>query len=129
MDYGWAYLAKRAVATRHLTPPLIFGTFSRMARFIVVAPAADFPAGQCKVVDIEGVAVAVFHVGNEFFAIANRCPHKGNRLCDGELEGHHIVCPGHGWDFDLRTGETSWDPLIHRTYRVLVENGIVSVEP
>lgn len=94
----------------------------------MVGPAEEIPPGSSKLVDVDGVAVAVFNVDGEFFAIADRCPHKGNSLSCGELDGRRIVCPGHGWDFDLATGETSWDHLLHKTWRVVVEEGVVALE-
>src|SRR5436305_3156828 len=89
----------------------------------VVAAAADIPPGHRKLVDVNGRAVVVFNLGGEFFALNNRCPHKGGSLCDGKQtglvqssepgeyrysrRGEIIRCPWHSWEFDIRTGQ-SW---------------------
>jgi len=68
----------------------------------------------------------VFNLGGEFFALSNRCPHRGGSLCQGNLTGlvlsdepgHYnyirrgeiIRCPWHSWEFDIRTGKSWCDP-------------------
>jgi nitrite reductase/ring-hydroxylating ferredoxin subunit len=49
--------------------------------------------------------LAVYHVGNRFLACADRCPHAGATLSDGELEGSVVTCPRHGSQFDVTTGQ------------------------
>ena len=51
-----------------------------------------------------GVEIAVFNLGDRFVAIENQCPHQGGPLCDGIVSGATVVCPLHGWRFDLETG-------------------------
>ncbi len=59
--------------------------------------AATFPVGTGQ-----GV---LFRIGDEFFAVRNRCPHQQfEKLHEGEVEGHTVTCPMHGWKFDFRTG-------------------------
>ena len=58
--------------------------------------------GRC--VRIGDVAVGIFRVGEEAFAIENACPHAGYPLSEGGVEGYAVVCPAHGFDYDLRTG-------------------------
>ena len=107
----------------------------------VVAAVADIPPGGRKLVEVDGRAVVVFNLGGEFFALNNRCPHRGGSLCQGRLTGlvqseepgHYrysrrgeiIRCPWHGWEFDIRTGRSWCDPqrLRIRQYDVAVEPG------
>ena len=49
-------------------------------------------------------ALAVYHVGSGFHACADRCPHAGATLSEGELEGPVVTCPRHGSQFDVTTG-------------------------
>jgi len=49
--------------------------------------------------------VAVFDVGGELRAVDNQCLHVGNPLDDGAVADGCVVCPWHGWRYDLRTGE------------------------
>jgi nitrite reductase/ring-hydroxylating ferredoxin subunit len=96
-----------------------------MARF-VVARAAEIPPGGRKLVSVRGREVAVFNVKGELFALLDRCPHQGGSLCRGKLvglveadgpgryrytrQGEIVRCPWHGWEFDLRTGKSQFDP-------------------
>src|SRR5918998_883492 len=108
-----------------------------MARH-VVATVEEIPPGQRKIVEVSGRSIGIFNVRGEFFALRNRCPHQGGPLCLGSLEGlvqstgpgEFIVsrlgevlrCPWHGWEFDIRTGQSWFDParVRVRRYEVLV---------
>ena len=112
----------------------------------VVAVASDIPPGGRKLVEVNGRAVVIFNLGGEFFALNNRCPHRGGSLCQGKQTGlvesdgpgHYrysrpgeiIRCPWHGWEFDIRTGQSWCDPqrLRTRRYAVSVEKGAQLVE-
>ena len=50
-------------------------------------------------------ALAVYHVGSRFHACADRCPHTGATLSEGELEHGIVTCPRHGSQFDTSTGQ------------------------
>jgi nitrite reductase/ring-hydroxylating ferredoxin subunit len=116
-----------------------------MARH-VVAVVSDVPPGSRKLVDIGGRAVVVFNLGGEFFALSNRCPHRGGSLYDGKQtglvessepgeycysrRGEIIRCPWHAWEFDIRTGKSWCDParIRARKFTVSVETGAQLVE-
>jgi nitrite reductase/ring-hydroxylating ferredoxin subunit len=49
--------------------------------------------------------LAVYHVGSRFHACADRCPHAGATLSEGELERGVVTCPRHGSQFDVATGQ------------------------
>jgi nitrite reductase/ring-hydroxylating ferredoxin subunit len=101
-----------------------------MARH-VIASVEELPPGTRKFLEIEGRPIAVFNIKGEYFGLLNRCPHQGASLCEGpliglaqsknpgEIEytrlGEIIRCPWHGWEFDLRTGQSYCDP---RRFRV-----------
>ena len=53
----------------------------------VVAATTDIPPGSRKLVQVNGRAVVLFNLGGEFFALNNRCPHRGGSLCDGVTTG------------------------------------------
>jgi len=109
-----------------------------MARY-VVATLEEIPPGGRKVVEVAGRSIGVFNVGGEFFALRNRCPHQGGPLCLGSLGGMVVAtvpgeyqysrpgemlrCPWHGWEFDVRTGQSWFDParVRVRRYEVTVE--------
>jgi 3-phenylpropionate/trans-cinnamate dioxygenase ferredoxin subunit len=111
----------------------------------VVARADEIPPGQRKIVDVAGRSIGVFNVGGEYFALRNRCPHQGGPLCQGLLwglweapapgeitysrKGEILTCGWHGWEFDIRTGQSWCDPqkLRVRAYEVHVEPGATLV--
>lgn len=111
-----------------------------MARH-VVATVDELPPGTRKFLEIDGRPIAVFNINGEFFGLLNRCPHQGAALCEGpliglarsknpgEIEytrlGEIIRCPWHGWEFDVRTGQSYCDPGRFRAkaYPARVEPG------
>ena len=55
---------------------------------------------------VNDIEVALFKINNEIFALSNVCPHQQTRLIyDGFIEDEFVVCPAHGWKFNLRTGK------------------------
>ena len=58
-----------------------------MAKKHVVAAVSEIPPGGRKLVEADGRAIVVFNLGGEFFALSNRCPHRGGSLCQGNLTG------------------------------------------
>ena len=95
----------------------------------VAAPAAELPPGSRRIVEAEGRSIGVFNVGGAFYALRNTCPHQGAPLCEGSVQGTALPsrpgehrwardgeilrCPWHGWEFDLTTGRSIFNP--HRT--------------
>ncbi len=110
-----------------------------------MATVDEIPPGGRKVVEVAGRSIGVFNVGGEFFALRNRCPHQGGPLCEGHLlgflrsprpgeyeysrKGEILRCPWHGWEFDVRTGQSWFDPKRTRVrrYEVSVEAGSAPV--
>ena len=85
-----------------------------------VCKSGDVHENGRLVVDIGAQTVGVFRLDGKLFAYDNRCPHQGGPVCQGTLlprvvEGstgsafhptdRHIVCPWHGFEFDIRTGQ------------------------
>jgi 3-phenylpropionate/trans-cinnamate dioxygenase ferredoxin subunit len=92
----------------------------------VVFRKDEIPDGGQKLATIAGRAICVFNQGGEFYALLNRCPHEGGSLCDGlriglvqssepgvyeySRRGELIKCPWHAWEFDIKTGQSYFDP-------------------
>jgi nitrite reductase/ring-hydroxylating ferredoxin subunit len=107
----------------------------------VVAKLEEVPDGGHIVVDVNGRSVGVFNVDGELYGLLNRCPHQGGPMCEGRMVGlltaerpgklrfqkdHKLLaCPWHGWEFDVKTGQSYCDParLRLRKFPVEVENG------
>ncbi|MBI3012529.1 MAG: Rieske 2Fe-2S domain-containing protein [Elusimicrobia bacterium] len=75
-----------------------------MAVFRKVIQKSDLQAGCGKTVEIEGIPIALFNVGGNFYAIGNTCLHRGGPLGEGDLSGNVVTCPWHAWEFDVTTG-------------------------
>ena len=112
-----------------------------------ICPTDEIPPGDRKIVDIGGSSVGIFNIDGEFHALANVCPHQLAPLCKGrvtgtvsssevgeynwEREGRILRCPWHGWEFDVTTGESVFNPhkIRARNYEVDVENVEVPDDP
>jgi nitrite reductase/ring-hydroxylating ferredoxin subunit len=111
-----------------------------------VGKSADFPAGQMKVVTVDNREIGVVRLkSGELKAMRNHCPHKGAPVCKGlvtgttmpsgvgELvygrDGEILVCPWHGYEFDLLTGVEVFkdDPSKLLMYPVVEQDGAVLV--
>ncbi len=56
---------------------------------------------------IDDVDIALFKIDEEIFAVSNICPHQHSPLIhDGIVEDDCVVCPAHGWMFNIRSGKT-----------------------
>ena len=102
-----------------------------MAEF-KVCKAGDIAEGGHKVFAAGGREVGVFKSGGKFFAWENHCPHAGGPICQGKIvrrvderlsedkrslglayrNEKHIVCPWHGFEFDIETGVHPGDPTV-----------------
>jgi len=100
-----------------------------MSKFVKVGSVSDLAEGQAKVAQVDGQRIAIFHVGGRYYALEASCPHEGDPLADGVIEGLRIICPWHGYDFHLKTGECGLDPDIRAlTYPIKVQDDDLLIE-
>ena len=100
-----------------------------MSNFIKVATVADVPEGAGKTVEVAGKRIALFNVGGKFYAIDNACKHRGGPLGEGEVDGSTVICPWHGWEYDVTTGANLDDASVKvGCYPVKVENTDIMIE-
>ena len=101
-----------------------------MGEFVKVGVTAEFDNLQGgKQVEAGGQSIAVFRVGEAYYAIENTCPHRGGPLGEGDLQGTVVTCPWHGWQFDVTTGISPINPAAKvRKYPCKVEGGSVCIE-
>jgi nitrite reductase/ring-hydroxylating ferredoxin subunit len=97
---------------------------------VFVAKATQFPDGERRIVSHAGREIGVFHWQGKFYAYENICLHQGGPACEGitmhkvedvigpdrswlgqkfSSEEIHFVCPWHGYEYDLKTGECAAD--------------------
>jgi 3-phenylpropionate/trans-cinnamate dioxygenase ferredoxin subunit len=97
--------------------------------FVEIAPATELPNGERLFVDLGDKPVVIFNIAGQFFAIGDVCTHDDGPLGDGLIEGYTVVCPRHGGEFDVRTGEAKAMPAVVDipAYPVQVRDGFIFV--
>lgn len=81
-----------------------------MPKRVTVASTSDVPPGACLSVQAEGLGIALCNLNGKLYALDNTCPHAGGPLGEGTLEGECIVCPWHGWRYEVHTGARPENP-------------------
>lgn len=90
-----------------------------------VGHADDIHDGTCQEVEVAGRSLGIFRVGGQLRAVLNHCPHEGAPICRGKVRGttlpsapgtfrwgrenEILVCPWHGWEFALDSGQCLTD--------------------
>jgi len=73
--------------------------------YVKIMQIDELVPGEKVRVQVEGKSILLVNLDGEFFALDNKCPHLGGSLVDGDLKEGNIVCPKHGAEFDVKTGE------------------------
>jgi 3-phenylpropionate/trans-cinnamate dioxygenase ferredoxin subunit len=107
----------------------------------VVGRIDELGEGEGMIVNVQNRSIGIFKVDGRFYGLMNRCPHMGGELCKGHLVGELtskgpgdftynpattlLMCPWHGWEYDVRTGQSYLNPKTARArpYKVQVEHG------
>lgn len=94
---------------------------------------------------VDGRSIGVFNVHGSFYALKNSCIHDQAPVCLGTIgatylpsapgeyvrgmESQVLRCPWHGWEFDITTGRSLFDPNTRLvSYPVTIEDGQLVVE-
>ena len=99
---------------------------NHMPTLHLVCDEMELKPGDRKIITAGKRSIGVFNVKGEFFAILNICPHQLAPLAEGQVkgfcppgpvghfsyerEGEIIRCPWHGWEFDIKTGKSIFNP-------------------
>jgi nitrite reductase/ring-hydroxylating ferredoxin subunit len=105
-----------------------------------ICRASELPPGERRIVEVGKRSIGVFNVHGDFYAIRNLCPHQAAPLCRGIVtgttlpsqpgeyiwakDGEIVRCPWHGWEFDITTGQSIFNP-----HKMRVKKYTVTVEP
>ncbi|PKN87538.1 MAG: biphenyl 2,3-dioxygenase [Chloroflexi bacterium HGW-Chloroflexi-8] len=102
---------------------------SKKYTFYRILPVEELAAGERIFIEIENEPVVIFKVGEQIYAIGDRCTHDDGPLGDGELEDHQITCPRHGAKFDIVSGKALTLPAVEPTivYPVRIINGQIEI--
>jgi len=96
--------------------------------FEVVLHVDGLKPGEVSEVIAGGTAICVANVDGAYHAVSNTCPHADGPLGEGALQGTKVLCPYHGWAFDVTTGacETNASSSIE-VFEVQVKDDAVCV--
>jgi len=97
--------------------------------FVSSIKDVELAEGMIRAVRLKGKPILLAKVGGEVYGVSNYCPHAGCSFQGGILAGYTLMCPCHGWKFDVRNGQYQEIPQVKLTcYHCKVENGKVLVE-
>ena len=101
-----------------------------MPSFVTVAKTSDIRKGRGKAYTVKGKRIAVFNVDDEnFYALDNACAHALGPLGRGRVRNGAVVCPVHGYAYDVTNGNCHTDARLRvRSYKVVVEGNEIKVE-
>lgn len=85
--------------------------------------AEDLPPNSVRHVKVGKNDIAVARVGDEVFALSNLCRHAFGPLAEGFVDGYYLVCPWHGWRYDVRDGTTDHPNADVRTFPATLRDG------
>lgn len=118
---------------------------------VAIGRLAELADGDYRVYAVDGFEVGVFRVGDKVIAYRNECPHAGGPVCQGKIfhqieealtadmksaglrhsKRRNVVCPWHGYEFDIETGRHPGDPNVRLTpVRIGVRDGeiVIAIE-
>lgn len=99
-----------------------------MAEFVKAATASEMEPGDAKVVSVGGKDLALYNVEGTFYCTDNTCVHRGGPLGEGFVQGSRVVCPWHGWQYEIATGACVTNPSAKvACYQVKVEGDDVLI--
>ena len=98
---------------------------------LTVGPVEELPPGEVKIVRAGELAIGVYNLYGEYYAIEDRCSHDDGPLAEGDFDVEEAVaiCPRHGARFDIKTGRAlslpAYQPV--EAFEVFVEDGLIKV--
>jgi nitrite reductase/ring-hydroxylating ferredoxin subunit len=96
---------------------------------VEVKPLADFPPGSVLEIETDQTSYAVCNVNGLVYCLDGVCPHASGPLGQGALHGNILVCPWHGWEFQVSSGISMEDEDCRlNSYPVVIQNHTVFVD-
>ena len=93
-----------------------------------LSPASRIREGQLVCFEIGGRRLVVGRTAQGFFALDDTCPHAGGSLSEGMLEAGAVVCPIHGYAYDVVTGEGLDDGAAVRAHPCVLEGDVLRIQ-
>ena len=101
-----------------------------MAGLLQLCPTQDVPEGGALKVELDGLVLAVFNLGERYYVTDDTCTHGPGSLSEGDIDGDVIECNFHNGAFNIITGEVVAPPCMVplRTYAASVVDGQVCIQ-
>jgi 3-phenylpropionate/trans-cinnamate dioxygenase ferredoxin component len=101
-----------------------------MTGFVDICAAPDVPNGKHRKFSVDGKSILIFRMGDDFYALENRCTHLNMELEGGRQIGCEIICRQHGARFDIRTGKAIGGPAVDpaKTFPLRIIDGRVEIQ-
>lgn len=100
-----------------------------MTEFVIVAGTEELKQGKMRAFEVRGTRIAVANVAGAYYAFDDTCTHLRCSLAEGDLEETTVICPCHGSEFDVRSGEVLQGPAREpvETYETRIEGSSLGV--
>ena len=101
-----------------------------MSEFLKLTTTSELPPpGEAREFTLEGNPICIANENGRFFAMDNVCAHRGGPLGQGVIDQGKMVCPWHGWQFDLVTGKSEQSATLGvAAYEMKIEGDSVLVQ-
>ena len=101
-----------------------------MGKYIKIAKINDVAEGEGKSILVGEESLALFRSGGKYYALKNTCPHAGGPLGEGVIHnGTEVICPWHGWRFDITTGRCLANPsYVQKKYALQIDGDDILAE-
>ena len=97
-----------------------------------VCPVDELPPGSVKVIYAGSLALGVYNLDGQYYALEDRCSHDDGPLCEGDFDPEEgiAICPRHGANIDIRSGRALTLPAVEpvQTFPVRVDDGMIKVK-
>lgn len=101
-----------------------------MSDFVTIAKASEIEPGSMQFVDINGLRIVLVNAKGNFYALDGKCTHQHLTMMGGFIDAESIVCPYHGGQFSLKTGQVEFSPPMEplKTYEIKVEDDMLKLK-
>ncbi len=97
--------------------------------FVKSIKESELSEGTMKAVRAKGKPILLARVQGQIYAVSNFCPHAGCQFQGGILTDYIVMCPCHGWKFDIRNGEYQENPITKLiSYPCKVDSGKLYIQ-
>jgi len=102
-----------------------------MQKAVKLCKISELKQGKAKSFKIDDFDIALVNLNSKIYALSNICPHQHTRIVNGNdaiIEGENIVCPMHGWTFEIKTGKPVYGSGKLKIFEVEIKNDEIWVK-